>query len=105
MQDPIDSTVSDPVRPSTPYDRARVAEATRRVAALKGFYVHLAVFALVLAALFVINTATGDSWWVQWVLFGWGIGVVAHALAVFGRTPEAVASWEKRKIKELARER
>jgi hypothetical protein len=31
--------------------------------------------------------------------------VVAHALAVFGRAPRAVADWEERKAKQLANQR
>jgi hypothetical protein len=105
MPEPVDSAASDAGRPSAARDWAKVAEARRRVAALKGFYVHLTAFILVLAALFAINAATGGPWWVQWVLVGWGIGVAAHALAVFGRKPEAVAEWEKRKMAQLLRER
>lgn len=71
---------------------------------MKGFYVHLLVFVLVLAGLFTINAASGGGWWVLWVLFGWGIGVIAHALAVFGRAPQAVAEWEKRKVDQIASE-
>jgi two-component system, LytTR family, sensor kinase len=85
-------------------DDARLARAKRRVAAIKGFYVHLFIFALVLTGLFAINAASGGSWWALWVLFGWGIGVVVHALAVFGRKPQAVAAWEERKIRQLANE-
>ena len=40
-------------------DDAKIARAKRRVAAIKGFYVHLLVFALVLAGLFAINAASG----------------------------------------------
>ena len=83
----------------------RLAQARRQVAAIKGFYVHLLVFAVVLIGLFAINAVSGRSWWVQWVLFGWGIGIVAHALAVFSRTPKAVADWEERKLKQLMNDR
>ena len=89
---------------SSAQDDAKLARAKRRVAAIKGFYIHLFVFALVLAGLFAINAASGGSWWALWVLFGWGIGVVAHALAVVGRKPQAVAAWEERKIRQLANE-
>jgi hypothetical protein len=75
------------------------------VEAIKGFYIHLGVFVLVLAGLFTINAASGGSWWVLWVFFGWGIGIAAHALMVFGRTPRAVADWERRKLKQLMTER
>lgn len=86
-------------------DEARFERAKRRLAAIKGFYVHLFVFAVVNAGLFVVNVATGQPWWVHWVLLGWGIGVLAHALAVFGRAPQAIAEWEKRKLRQLVNER
>jgi fatty acid desaturase len=93
--------IAEPTVPSPAPDRAKFEQAKRRVAAIKGFYIHLAVFALVLAGLLVIDAATGRDWWVHWVALGWGIGVIAHALAVFGRAPGAVADWERRKVKQL----
>lgn len=74
--------------------------ARRRVEALKGFYTHLAIFVAVIALLFVINATTGGGWWVQWVVFGWGIGVLAHALSAFGNTAEFVSRWEERKTRQ-----
>ena len=91
-------------RSPTPED-ARLAEAKRRVAAIKGFYVHLTVFAAVMLGLLALNTAIGRPWWVQWVFLGWGIGVLAQALAVFGRGSKFIADWERRKIKELLDEK
>lgn len=84
---------------------ANVTRARRRVAAMKGFYAHFLVFVLVVAGLFAINVATGGSWWVLWVVFGWGIGVVAHAAATLGRTPKVISDWEERKVRQLASER
>lgn len=83
-------------------DRATLARAQRRVAALKGFYVHLFAFVSVIAALLLLNIATGDDWWVQWVVLGWGLGVVAHATAIFWQTPSFIAQWEKRKLRQFA---
>jgi 2TM domain len=82
----------------------RAARAKRRVAALKGYYIHLSVFVLVMAGLAVINLLRGPPWWVLWVLLGWGIGVVAHGLAVSTRTSRAIADWEHRKTQEFMRE-
>ena len=31
----------------------------------------------------------------------WGLGVVLHALAVYGTTPQFIVNWQLRKIKEL----
>jgi 2TM domain-containing protein len=82
----------------------RRERAIRRVAAIKGFYVHFAVYVVVNIGLFVVDLLAGSDWWVQWVAFGWGIGVVAHAVAVFGRGSKFVADWEDRKIKQLMAE-
>lgn len=82
-------------------DDARRERAKRRLEAVKGFYVHLFVFILVVGGLFLINWATGDTWWVLWVFLGWGIGVLAHGIAVMGRGSKALANWEERKLKQF----
>jgi hypothetical protein len=84
-------------------DRHRVVAAQQRVAEIEAFYIHLLSYALVVALLAAINVYTGDEWWVQWVVLGWGIGVVAHALALFATKPRFVVAWERRKFRELVR--
>jgi len=79
-------------------EAARLAEARRRLAALKGFYIHLSVFVLVLAGLIIINSLSGGVWWVVWVFLGWGVGVLAHGLALLARGSRTLAAWEKRKL-------
>jgi uncharacterized membrane protein len=50
-----------------------------------GFYIHLAAYLVVNALLVGVNLlATPGRLWFYWPLLGWGIGVLAHALAVFG---------------------
>jgi hypothetical protein len=88
-----------------PADEERLARARRRLAALKGFYIHLFVLATVLAGLLLINLAAGGPWWVLWVLLGWGIGILAHAITVFGRTSQAIADWEEKKLRQFMDER
>jgi hypothetical protein len=87
-------------QPASGSDEERLAHARRRVAALKGFYLHLFIFAVVLAALAIINFAVGGPWWVLWVLLGWGIGLLAHGLAVLGQGSRAIADWEERKLRQ-----
>ncbi len=84
-------------------DRRRISAARRRVAEIEGFFIHLAAFVLVVAILAGVNAYTGAAWWVQWVFFGWGIGVAAHALAIFGSKPRFVVNWERRKFREFVR--
>jgi fatty acid desaturase len=80
----------------------KLAQARRQVAAIKGFFLHLFVFAIVTLGLAIINAATGGPWWVLWVLLGWGIGVLAHGLFVYIGSSSYVADWERRKTRELA---
>jgi hypothetical protein len=44
-------------------------------------------------------TAPGYLWFL-WPMFGWGIGVVFHAVNVFG----IGKNWEEKKIRELMAE-
>src|SRR5882724_10563521 len=104
MGEPSVSTTGDGTQPRVPSagdDHARRQRAEQRVAALKGFYVHLLVFVLVVAGLFVINLITGEPWWVLWVLAGWGIGVLAHGVAVSGAAHQTASSWKERKLKQF----
>lgn len=79
----------------------KIARAKQRVEVLTGFYIHAGVFAAVLAGLFVINAMTSSDWWVQWVLVGWGIGLGAHAVLVFGGLGDRITNWQMRKIYRL----
>lgn len=79
----------------------KLARAKVRVEEITGFYVHLVVYAVVNGALFYLNATTDPEWWVQWPILGWGIGLVAHGLTVFGRVPNAVRQWHLRKIHQV----
>ena len=84
-------------------EQEKLSRARRQVAAIKGFYVHLAIFLLVNGLLIGINWAAGPPWWAQWPFLGWGAGVAGHAIAVFGRLPGAVSRWEEKKLVEVKR--
>lgn len=84
--------------PRTESEKYLAAKA--HVAALKGFYIHLTVFVAVMAGLFAVDYGSGGSWWVQWPLIGWGLGVLGHAYLVFSPSRPAATTWEERKIKE-----
>ena len=57
--------------------------------------------------LFVINALTGGLaggvWWFYWPLIGWGLGLGAHALGVFGFGGGGPwgRDWEERKTREM----
>ncbi|MEM8971647.1 MAG: 2TM domain-containing protein [Pseudomonadota bacterium] len=80
----------------------KIEDAKKQVAAMTGFYVHLTIYALVIGILAIVDALTGTSWWVQWPALGWGIGVLAHAIGVFGQAPSFIANWQARKVHELA---
>ena len=84
-------------------EHEKAAKAAQQVEAITGFYIHVVVFVLVMALLLVINwmTVADTDWWVQWPFLGWGLGVVLHGWAVYGSTPDFIAKWQLRKIKEL----
>jgi 2TM domain len=86
-------------------ERARYLAAKKRIGAMRGVYLHAAIFAVVMIGLVGLNLYTGGAMWSLWPMAGWGIGLAAHAAAVFGRMPKAVSTWEQRKLRELTERR
>ncbi len=81
-------------------DHDRYERARQRVQQIKEFYTHLTAYILVNALLIAISVLNGEYWFF-WPLFGWGIGVVAHAINVFGFSQWFGNSWEEREIRRL----
>ena len=80
----------------------RYQQAKKKVEAIKGFYVHLSMYLLVNLFLFLLNIVNSpDNLWFYWPLLGWGIGVVANAVSVFGFGGMFNDKWEERKVREL----
>ena len=79
----------------------RYREARRYACRVRGFYVHLLVYLFVNAGLAALNYLGGTVkvWWI-WPAFGWGIGLLAHALSVFAFGGVFGAGWEDRKVRE-----
>ena len=49
------------------------------------FQAHFATYLLFGVFFFVLNLLTDPgNWWFYWPMFGWGIGIVAHAFATYG---------------------
>lgn len=75
--------------------------ALSHVRKVKRFYIHLAQYVLVISLLCAINLITNPSrLWFYWPALGWGIGVLAHAAAVFEFIPFFGANWEKRQVEK-----
>jgi transcriptional regulator with XRE-family HTH domain len=95
------------VEQSRPADvRPDEALALAHVRKVKGFYIHLTQYVLVIAALAAINLICYPRyWWFVWPALGWGLGVVAHGISVFDAIPFLNGAWEKRQVeKYLGRE-
>ncbi|MFA5353901.1 MAG: 2TM domain-containing protein [Thermodesulfovibrionales bacterium] len=83
-------------------EQARYDQARRHVLELKGFYRHLAMYLLINAFLIGINLVTApEELWFYWPLLGWGIGIIAHAVSVFGGSRFLGKDWEEKKIREF----
>lgn len=68
-------------------DLRRMAE--RRADAKLGFRHHALVYVVVNAGLAGLNLLTSpQTLWFYWPLFGWGIGLAAHGLSVYGSSTE-----------------
>jgi transcriptional regulator with XRE-family HTH domain len=75
--------------------------AFNQVRKLKGFYIHLAQYVLVIAVLTVVNAlTTPNRWWVQWVVMGWGVGVFFHWLEISERFGLFGSKWEKEQVEK-----
>ncbi len=79
--------------------------AFRHVRKLRGFYIHLMIYVAVITGLVILNLwRTPDRLWVLGPMFGWGIGITAHALSVFGGGRLFGPQWERRQVeKQLGR--
>jgi hypothetical protein len=81
-------------------DRYRRAKA--RVDQLRGLYIHGFVYVMVNILLIAINLLTSPAvLWVAWPLLGWGVGLAAHAVVVYGLGGRWGREWEERTIRDL----
>ena len=68
-----------------------------KVRRLKGFYLHVIRYVVVIAGLALINLMTSpNNIWFIWPMLGWGLALVIHALAVFTRFTLFSTDWERR---------
>jgi hypothetical protein len=72
---------------TAPTDKDLRAKAEARVKAREDFRIHLLIYALVNAMLWVVwflGGADVSEPWPIYALLGWGIGIVAHWYTVYG---------------------
>jgi len=79
----------------------KLKRAKNKVQELKGFYSHLLTYLVINVVMIIINLVTNPHHlWFYWVTVFWGIGLIFHALSVFGKRRILGDDWEEKKIKE-----
>lgn len=85
--------------------------AYRKVKRIKGFYSHLRIY-IIVNAIIIVSSLSGDffstgmhenglsDWQTYSTALYWGIGLLVHALSVFGRDVFFSDDWEQKKIQE-----
>lgn len=80
----------------------RYQKASKKVKEIKGFYIHLICYVIVISLLVYLNLKFSPKHlWFFYPMFGWGVGLIGHGIGVFGTDSLFSKNWEERKIKEL----
>ena len=79
--------------------------ALSKVRKLRGFYIHLTQYIIVIAGLCILNLVVNPHrLWFYWPALGWGVGILAHAASIFEWIPFFGPDWERQQVeKHLAR--
>ena len=88
----------------SPEERAKRAAARRHMEAVKGFYIHAAIYLIVNAGLIAINAATSSRWWAHWPIIGWGLLLAAHWIAVYRPFRLFSETWERKRVDDYMRQ-
>ena len=75
------------------------ALALAKVRKLKGFYLHIAEYVLIIGFLAVANIFTHPRHpWFVWAAIPWGLVLALHGLKVFDKIPFLNGEWERRQV-------
>ena len=86
------------------YDPIKLERAKKKVKKIKGFYIHLTCYIVVIPILAFINYRTTSFLWVMFPTLGWGFGLMMHGFEVFGYNPLISKEWEERQIRKYMEE-
>lgn len=82
-------------------DFEKYQKAKKQVEEIKGFYVHLLVYVVVMCVLVFINLKyTPEHLWFVYSMLGWGLGLFFHAVKVFNWFPFMSKNWEEKKLQQ-----
>ncbi len=88
----------------TLHQEGRYLRAKERVQEEKSFYSNLTAYCLVIPMLGLVNFYTSGFYWVVFPALGWGLGLVLHAMKIFGFNLFLGRNWEERKIAEYMKD-
>ncbi len=76
-------------------------KAIEYVEGIKAFYHNLFSFVIIIACLTALNLVISPNHlWVLWCVFGWGIGLIFHAIQAFELFSLFSPKWEKAQIEK-----
>jgi len=81
------------------YERAK-----EHVENLKGFYIHFAIYLIMVPVFIFLNFRSTSFPWAIFPIVGWGFGVAGHAMETYNYNPLLGKDWEERKMKEFMEE-
>lgn len=83
---------------------AQEKDAIEYVQNLKGLYIHLIIFAVILPSLAVFNHLTSpEHYWVVYVAIPWALAIGLQALITYGLFSLLGPKWEQRQFKKRMR--
>lgn len=83
----------------------RYKKASEKVEEIKGFYTHLIAYLFIIPVITFVNiNYSPEYYWFFYPMLGWGIGLLFHAIGVFGTDTMFSRDWEERKIKKFMEE-
>jgi transcriptional regulator with XRE-family HTH domain len=98
MSSPVNPAANQPVDQNVSADEALALAKVRKI---KGFYMHVAEYVLIIAFLALVNVLTSPHrLWVQWAAIPWALVLALHGLKVFDKIPFLNADWEKRAVEK-----
>jgi len=71
---------------------------------LKGFYIHLTIYLIMMPVFIFLNFQSTGFPWAIFPIVGWGFGLTGHAMETFDYYPFLGKNWEERKLKEFMNE-
>ncbi|HEX6208421.1 MAG TPA: 2TM domain-containing protein [Actinomycetota bacterium] len=94
-----------PAAARAPHEDEPIRRAKQRAEAIQGLYIHLLVYLVINAGLFVINLLTkgdGGTWWFYWPVAIWGIALLIHVVTIF--VPVFSPEWAERRAARMLEE-